>query len=277
MNDKNTKTQKEALAFPDQGFAVSIGEETVAASPTSGVKSALRVLTVLEYFAGTSKPATLALLSKQLDLPKSSCFALLETLRQAGYMYWLGKDRGYYPTRRWRDLGERISSQDPILALASPVLAELRDQLAETAILAKRDGVEVLYLDVAEPTQVLRFAAHAGQRKPVHSAASGRAMLALMDPATRHALIAQLELQHYSPATLVDPRAIEEQVEYGARLGWHVVIGEYRSDTTAIAVGFRFGGEEYAFVIGAPIQRIADRHDEIGALLLQYAQAVSED
>lgn len=277
MNDKTDSTNKSGLAT-SVGASLDIADsETAHSLPAAGVKSALRVLTVLEYFSRTSKPATLAQLSKQLELPKSSCFALLETLRQAGYMYWLGKDSGYYPTRRWRDLGERISNRDPILALAAPVLADLCSQLAETAILAKRDGVEVLYLDVAEPTQVLRFAAHAGQRKPIHSAASGRAMLALMEPATREALIRQLELQHYSPATLVDPKAIAEQVEIGVRQGWHVVVGEYRSDTTAIAVGFRFGGEEYAFVIGAPIQRIADRHDDIGALLLQYANAVSED
>lgn len=243
----------------------------------TGVKSALRVLTVLEHFAAASRPATLAQLSKQLDMPKSSCFALLETLRQAGYMYWLGKDRGYYPTRRWRDLGERIASQDPILALAAPVLAELRDQLAETAILAKRDGSEVLYLDVAEPTQVLRFAAHAGQRKPLYSAASGRAMLGLFDAEARRRLIAQLEPQHHSPATLVDPGEIAEQIDMGAARGWHVVVGEYRSDTTAVASGFRFGGEEYAFVIGAPIARIAGRHEEIGKLLRQYSLSVSED
>ncbi len=251
------------------------GSETLA-STTAGVKSALRVLTVLEHFARSSRPATLAQLSKQLELPKSSCFALLETLRQAGYMYWLGKDQGYYPTRRWRDLGDRISRQDPVLALVAPVLAELRDQLAETAILAKREGMEALYLDVAEPTQVLRFAAHAGQLKPLHSAASGRAMLGLMPEAERRSLVEKLDLQRYSTTTLVDAEAVLEEIAAGERRGWHIAVGEYRSDTTAIAAGFRLGGEEYALIVGAPINRVAERHAEIGNLLHRYARQLME-
>ncbi|MDO9403778.1 MAG: IclR family transcriptional regulator [Polaromonas sp.] len=266
MTESNPSPLDDNAADSEQG----------AGPQPSGVKSALRVLQVLEFFATSSRPATLAQLSKQLELPKSSCFALLETMRSAGYMYWLGKDHGYYPTRRWRDLGEKISSKDPILALAAPTLAALRDELGETAILAKRDGIEVLYLDAVESTQVLRFSAHAGQRKPMHSAASGRAMLALLDPATRNALIAKFELQRYSTTTLIDPAEINVEVERGAARGWHLAVGEYRSDTTSIAAGFRFGGEEYAFVVGAPISRIADRHEQIGALLRSYAAAVSE-
>ena len=253
------------------------GSEAIDAPQASGVKSAVRVLAILEHFAASPRPATLVQLSKQLDWPKSCCFALLETLRQAGYVYWLGKEHGYYPTRRWRDLGERVSSKDPILAMAAPALAELRDKLNETTILAKRDGLEVLYLDAVESTQILRFSAHAGQRKPMHSAASGRAMLALMDEPSRDSLIAKMELQRYPENTPVEPAQVKKDGQTGAQRGWHIAVGEYRSDTTSIAAGFRFGGDECAFVVGAPIRRIETRHDEIGSLLQMYAQAVTEE
>src|SRR6185436_164156 len=90
-----------------------------------GVKSALRVLTILEYFAAARKPATLSQMSRQLELPKSSCLALLDTLLQSGYLCWLGKDGGYYPTRRWLDLAEVITRSDTILALTAPALAAI--------------------------------------------------------------------------------------------------------------------------------------------------------
>jgi IclR family acetate operon transcriptional repressor len=250
--------------------------QPASAGERPGVKSAVRVLTILEHFAATRESATLAELSTALELPKSSCLALVETLRHSGYLYWLGKRNGYYPTQRWRDLGDVIARNDPILVLAEPRLKAIRDACGETAILAKRDGLQVLYLAVAEPDHVLRFAAHAGQRKPMHSAASGRALIGLMDPSDRVTFIGSLERHRYSDRTTIDPDQIAAAVEHGNARGWHVAVGEYQADTTSIAAAFRFGTEEYAFLIGAPIPRVANRHADIGALLARHARAMAK-
>jgi DNA-binding IclR family transcriptional regulator len=241
----------------------------------AGVKSALRVLTILEYFAATLKPATLAQLARQLDLPKSSCLALLDTLLNTGYLCWLGKDGGYYPTRRWLDLSEAISRSDTILALTAPALTAIRDATGETAILAKRENDHVVYLAVAEPQRVLRFAAHAGQIKPLHGGASGRALLAQLAPAARTALVLRLEHRRYTMATIVKPKEIERAVQAGIAKGYHVAIAEYQDDTAAVAAGFRFGGAEYAFVVGAPRERVAPRVDAVGRELAKHADAMA--
>jgi DNA-binding IclR family transcriptional regulator len=245
------------------------------AEKSPGVKSALRVLHIFEYFARSTRPATLAQLSKQMDLPKSSCFALLETLRQEGYLYWLGKDKGYYPTRRWGDLGDAITRHDPILSVVSPLLARLCEQTGETAVLAKREGHQVLYLDAVEPSHVLRFTAQPGQLKPIHSSASGRALLEQMPVAARLELIGQLDLRRFSDQTIVDPDQLAQSVEEGARRGWHVAFGEYQSDATAIAASFQFGAEDYAFIVGASTPRVADRIDEIGTLVAAHAREMA--
>src|SRR4029079_3118857 len=94
--------------------------------------------------------------------------------------YSLGKRNGYFPTSRWRAQSESILRGDPVLALAQPHVQTLRRATGETAIFGKRDGTEALYLDVEEADHAVRFAAHAGQRKMMHSGASGKALLALM-------------------------------------------------------------------------------------------------
>ena len=241
-----------------------------------GVKSALRVLTILEYFAAARKPATLSQMSRQLELPKSSCLALLDTLLQSGYLCWLGKDGGYYPTRRWLDLAEVITRSDTILALTAPALAAICEATSETAILAKREGRHVLYMAVVEPPQVLRFAAHAGQIKPLHGGASGRALLALLPPEERAALIPQLDRKRFTPATTVKPQEIDQAVQAGIARGWHVAIAEFQADTAAIAAGFRHGAGEYALVVGAPKQRVVHRVHEIGRILAKHAAAMQK-
>src|SRR5690606_23268529 len=141
---------------------------------------------------------------------------------------------------------------DPLLILAEPKLIQLKDKFEETAILAKRNDNDVLYLDVIEPSQVLRFAAHAGQQKPIYSSSSGRAMLALMSEHEAKRILTRSEIRKHSPQTIVDIDTICSRIKDGKKRGWHVVIGEYRLDTTAISVGFKFGGEEYAITLGAP-------------------------
>lgn len=242
----------------------------------TGVKSAIRVLDVLEYFARKPEPASLAKLCSELDMPKSSGHALLETLRQQGYLYWMGRQPGYYPTRRWRDLGEAVTRHDPILTLLSSALHRVCERSGETAILAKREESRVLYLDVVEPDSTLRFSAYAGQIKPIHSAASGRALLALMDPDERDRLLDKLTLQAFSEHTITDLHDLTEKIEQGQKRGFHVAIGEYQQETAAIAVGFEAGGESYALLIGGPAHRLESRIDEVGAILMEEAAAVGK-
>lgn len=241
-----------------------------------GVKSASRVLDVLEYFARTTTPASLARLCVELDMPKSSCHALMETLRHQGYIYWLGKEQGYYPTRRWRDLGEAITQHDPILSLVSDILRGISEQTGETAIIAKREERDVLYLDVVEPDRTLRFTASTGQIKPMHSAASGRALLSLESVAERRRLLAGAPLQSYSTHTVTELDAVLDMITAGESLGYHVAVGEYQAHTTAIAASFRFGTEGYALVVGGPTARLdSGRIEEIGQLLIARAKDIA--
>lgn len=259
----------------NESLAPSLNDEL--RSDRGGVKSALRVLSIFEFFATTGKPATLVELCERLDLPKSSCFALMETLRREGYVYLLGKRAGYYPTSRWRVQGESISRNDPVLTLVHRHLEELRDVTGETAIFGKRDGNRALYLDVREAAHDVRFTAHPGQRKMMHSGASGRALLGLMPLPERRAFIAQLDRPALSSRTLVAVDDVERAVEHGLAEGWHVAIGENRPEITSIAAAFRISGEDYFFCIGGPTQRIAGKESVYGAAVAKQAAAMEQE
>ena len=53
----------------------------------SDVKVALRTLNLFELFAKQRQPLVLSDLAEQLDIPSSSCLALIRTLSQRGYLY----------------------------------------------------------------------------------------------------------------------------------------------------------------------------------------------
>ncbi|MGD9944629.1 MAG: IclR family transcriptional regulator [Burkholderiaceae bacterium] len=248
---------------------------SVIDNDSGGVKSAVRVLQVLEHFAATRRPALAAELREHLDLPKSSCFALMDTLRNAGYVYWVGRDAGYYPTRKWFDLSRIVAEHDPVLLVVEPHLAAVRDATGETAILAKLDGLRVLYLAAAESHQVVRFSAGAGEHRPVHPASSGRALLGALPREEREALIARLPLTRFTSATCTDPRKLNALVERENAQGWHVNLGQHAPDTASVAVAFSFGLEHYALVVGAPLHRLKGRIPKVAKELIAHAREIS--
>jgi IclR family transcriptional regulator, acetate operon repressor len=229
------------------------------------VKSAKRVLEILCFFAQTQAPASLSQISTALGFPKSSCLALLDTLEAEGYAYQAAGR--YYLTRRWLHESQLVACHDQITARARPILEELQRQLRETLILARRSGDLVLYLDAVEADQTVRFAAHAGQTKPLHASASGRALLSMISSAERRDLLGRLKLETYTDRTLTKPGPLLEQIEQGLKRGWHINVGEHQTDTLSIASAVSLHGTPYALVVGAPMVRAIERVNEIGQAL----------
>ncbi|OWT60076.1 IclR family transcriptional regulator [Candidimonas nitroreducens] len=231
----------------------------------SDVKSAKRVLSILQFFAQTKTPATLTQISSALGFPKSSCLALLDTLEGEGYARL---DAGrYYLTRRWLNEARIVAEHDQLTAQIRPELERLRDMLGETLILGQRSGRRVVYLDVAEPDRVVRFTAWAGQTKPLHASASGRALLGALDVPERKQLLESLALDRYTAKTPTTLAAVRKEIDRGLRRGWHVNLGEHQADTLSIACALRVYGTPYCLVVGAPMDRAQKRAEEIGRAL----------
>lgn len=242
-------------------------------SSTSGVKSAHRTLQVLEIFSDAKQPLVLSELARRMEAPKSSCLALLETLLERGYLY-RSSDGSYYPTGRWLGHARRIAEHDPVAAQVHASLERLRDRIGETAIDAVLAGEQSIYLDVVESTEMIRFSARIGDVKPLHSSASGRALLGALDEAACQDLIARLRFD--GPAAKAGTRArtqaLARTVTEGRERGWSANIGEHRPDVISVAAGLDINGTAHALVIAAPFNRVVDRVDQIGALLQAEAQ-----
>src|SRR5690606_26982649 len=119
------------------------------------VKTAARVFRVLNLFAEVRKPLIYSDIAQRLELPLSSCHALLKTMVSSGYLYEPGIRSGYYPTQRLLHVARVICSADPLINLFAPILASLRDVTRETAVLAKLANDQVVYLSVAESNQMI--------------------------------------------------------------------------------------------------------------------------
>ena len=159
-----------------------------------------RVIDIFEAFRASRRPLSLTDLADAVDMPKSTCHAIVNTLTARGYLYTFSHPRALYPTRRMFDVARDIQDSDPFLERVTPLLEELRDATQETVILGKRQGDEVVYLQVLEGLHPIRYSARPGDLKPLHSSSIGKALLGSLKEAALRAWAEDRDLPRITPA-----------------------------------------------------------------------------
>src|SRR4051812_47762089 len=105
------------------------------------VRQAANVLEIMEFFAQTRKPATLAEIADHFGWPRSSTFNLLATLSEKGYLYEPRPRAGFYPTPRWLAMARMISEVEPLPPWTHTLIADLSAETGETASIVAPAGV----------------------------------------------------------------------------------------------------------------------------------------
>ncbi|HEX6959938.1 MAG TPA: IclR family transcriptional regulator [Ferrovibrio sp.] len=238
------------------------------------VKTAGRVFDLFEVFAALKRPATLSELSREMEIPVSSCFNLLRTIENRGYLYSVKPRGSLYPTKRILEVARVIAANDPIAARISPLLQALRDASEETIVFAKRRGLHVVYLDVLESPHRIRYSAQIGEIREMYSNSIGKAIMSHLPLDERHALYGQMSMTKHTPATLTTKRELDADIEKSIRRGWFSNVGETVSDVMSIAVPVNVGGDICGISLVGPIHRMKPKLQQHIELIQKAAKAV---
>ena len=142
------------------------------------VKSAVRTVELLEYFAGRPGMHSLAAVQEAVGYPKSSLYMLLRTLVELGWVETDATGTRYGIGVRALLVGTSYIDGDEVVAAARPTLDRLSDDTTETIHLARLDGTNVVYLATRQSQHYLRPFTRVGRRLPAHSTSLGKALLA---------------------------------------------------------------------------------------------------
>jgi DNA-binding IclR family transcriptional regulator len=144
------------------------------------VKSLAKALRLLEFLGRPQEGTSIAVLSKELRIGKSTVHRLLATLREFD-LVWLNPSTSNYALGarilRWSDL---LVRQNLLIRHGLPILRELMNTSRETANLAVLEGNEVLYIAQCESTERLRTSEAVGTRAPAHSTSLGKVLFAML-------------------------------------------------------------------------------------------------
>ncbi|MBO0877582.1 MAG: IclR family transcriptional regulator [Pseudonocardia sp.] len=225
-----------------------------------------RVVGILELVAASPHATRLQAIADTIGAPKTSTHVLVRGLVATGYLREHG---GAYL------LGPAVASllgetDPPLLDVVRPHLVALRDAVGETTLLSRQVGASVVYLDMVESTQLIRYAAPLRQRRPIYPTSTGKCFLAHMPVARREALLGEFLT---GPARL---RAALAEIEQVALDGVAYNRGETVTDVSAAACLLRVPGREpWAVSVVGPTHRVEPRLPEL-ADAVRAAAATTE-
>jgi DNA-binding IclR family transcriptional regulator len=244
--------------------------------PEATHKAADRTLDIFEAFAEAKRPLSLSEIARMIDSPVSSCHVLLRALQKSGYMYALDVRRRYYPTRRLFEVSGAIATHDPIVERLTSLLSKLRDKTDETILLGQRQDKHIIYLQVLESPQTIRYMAPVGAIKPLPSTAIGKAFLGEMTDEDLTHLLAELAHPQVTESTITNPEQLLADIQRSRKRGYFVTRGENIPDVMAIARTCPLDGEQLAIAVAGPMHRLEQKLSHIGEELIQATETVAE-
>lgn len=144
------------------------------------VKSAGRVLEILEYFDDVQHPATVMEVADTLGYPQSSTSALLRSLVSLGYLDYDRYKRTYVTSHRVALLGNWVNSDFISEGSIISLMKELGEMTGDTIILAMRNGLYMQYIHVIQATSAARLHVTLGTTRPLVASGTGFAMLSTL-------------------------------------------------------------------------------------------------
>lgn len=144
------------------------------------VKSLAKAFTLIDTLGKFENGTSIAALSKELKMGKSTVHRLLATLREFD-LVWFDTSTSNYALGarilRWSDL---LIRQNLLIRHGSPILRELVQTSHETASLGVLQDLDVVFIARFESTQRLRMSEAVGSRCPAYCTALGKAILAAL-------------------------------------------------------------------------------------------------
>ena len=228
----------------------------------SAVKSARRVIEIMELFDRLRRPMGLKEICDQLSYPVSSAAMVLKSLVVLGYLEYDRRSRTYLPTMRIAVLGNWVPETLFGNANMLPTMAHLRDRTRETVILGTQSDLFAQYVHAVHSMEPLHYAVSPGAVRPLARCGIGRLLLsALTDPEIDR-LVRRINIA--TPEDRVDLAELMDHVGSIRRQGFVFSQNLFTDGVGVVAVLLPSApfGRRFALGLGGPVERLEAHLDQ---------------
>jgi DNA-binding IclR family transcriptional regulator len=240
------------------------------------VKSAQRVLELLEFFAEERRPTAVGVIAQATGWPQSSTSVLLKGLAETGYFDHDSRTGLYAPNVRlalataW--LQEHQYSEHHLLRLMEGVL----ERTGHTVMIGTRRGVHVRYLHVLQATREGRFVAKTGSLRPLFRSAAGKVLLTTLPEREVAMLLRKANALEADPANRLEFAQVRHDIEQARQRGYAMSMGTSMPGAAALAVLVPVARdrEPMSLSVGGPMHEVAPEQEHLAAVLQEAIEPI---
>jgi DNA-binding IclR family transcriptional regulator len=177
------------------------------------VKSANRVVEILETVGANNHGISNAELSAALNIPKGSLSLLLSDLVAHDFITQRKEDRRYVLGPQLVVLAGKFLTDLDIVQLGRPIVHEVMKETDESSALAVRNGFEMLIVYGENCSQPLKRSIEIGYRAPLHTTAGGKAILANLPDDQLEEYLTSVPLKPLTPSTITDRDVLRKELK----------------------------------------------------------------
>jgi DNA-binding IclR family transcriptional regulator len=232
---------------------------------------------VLEAVATADEGVGVRSLARDTGIDRSAISRLLRQLNELGVTV-AGPNGRYGIGPRLYAIAGAVASRDELRKAARPYLEALAQRFNETSYLAVLEGGQVVYRDVIESSQPLRYVAPLGVPAPLHAGAAGRAILSGFRDEAFETWLREAQLIPVTPGTITSHERLRERRGADRAAGYSVSRGERVPGGAAVAAPFvdAAGWVRGSIVVTCPGDRLpSNRERTIGDALALMTRQLS--
>lgn len=222
---------------------------------------------------------SIAELSAQTGLHRTTVRRMLETLQSEGYVRRSPSDDSYRLNQKIRQLSDGFTDDEWIAEVANPALGELLQKLVWPSDLCTLDGDSMLVRETTHRFSPLSFhRAMIRQRMPLLFTSAGRAYLASCSDGERQQILGLLRAGHDEQATFARNEAlVEAMLEKVRRQGYATNDGEWNEQLKigAIALPVRYQDSILACINVVFLKKAVTQQEAAERLLPELRRAVA--
>ena len=223
-------------ALPSSGSRNKEGSRAASGLSRRSVKSADRVLDLLELLASTGRAMTHGELARRTGIPKSSLTPLMRNLEQRGYVEQVEGKQQFQLGEGAYALARRGAHSRDLVRVSEPWLHRLMRSTGESA------GLSVLRDDMAEriasaeTSKAMLYSVHVGVLQPLYASSAGKVLLAWLPAAEREAYLRRVKLLPRTEQTIRSAAVLRRQLQTVREEAVAWSLGEFTAGIVGIAM-----------------------------------------
>jgi len=217
-------------------------------------------------------------IAERLELPRSTAYRYISALRMHRFVEEAPGGAGYRLGGRILEMAASMARK-PLREVALPHMQRIARETGETVLLCGlREHVGVC-LEKVDGTHALRVSYELGETYPLHAGATGKAILAHLDPGELDEIVRDVGLPRFTESTITSEGKLKKELAKVRGCGYAESEGESILGTHGIAAPIfsSSGGIIGSIGVSVPNLRAEDKNRErLIRLVVEAAKKISE-